>query len=164
MRALVVLAALVGALALSATAGGGGWASVGFEPLPDGTSAGGTWNPTIFVKQHGVTPLSGLQPVVLIEDVDTGATQEFLATELSEAGLYEADVVFPVAGDWRVTIRSGFGDSQATYGPVSVGPAGSTGDSQPLPYIGVGIAMIAALGALILLAVRRSRGLSPASG
>ena len=54
----------------------GGWATVGFEPLPDGMSAGGTWNPTIFVKQHGVTPLAGLQPVVEIDDDRTGAADE----------------------------------------------------------------------------------------
>ncbi len=162
MRALVVLAALVGALALSANAGGGGWATVGFEPLPDGTSAGGTWNPTIFVKQHGVTPLSGLQPVVTIEEVETREVAEYYASGTSEAGLYEADVVFPSAGDWRVTIHSGFGDSHVTYGPVSIGPAGGTGDSRPLPYV-VGIGAVALLGALILLGARRSRRLSPAS-
>jgi YtkA-like len=163
MRVLVVLTALVGALALPALATGGGWATVGFEPLPDGTSAGGTWNPTIFVKQHGVTPLAGLQPVVTIEEDEGAATREFIASATSEAGVYEADVVFPDAGDWRVTIHSGFGDSQVTYGPVAIGAAGGAGDSQPLPYV-VGVAVIALLGGLVLLGARRSRRLSPASG
>ena len=162
MRVLVVLAAFVGALALAATAGGGGWATVGFEPLPDGTSAGGNWSPTIVVKQHGVTPLSGLQPVVLIEDADTGETQEFLASALSRPGMYEADVIFPETGDWRVTVQSGFGDSQVTYGPVSIGPAGGTGGSDPLPYV-IGAAA-ALVGALVLLGAWRSRKPSPASG
>ena len=76
----------------------GGWASVGFEPLPDGTSAGATWSPTIFVKQHGVTPLAGLQPVVMIDDDRTGRGDEVPRDEPSEAGVYEADVVFPAAG------------------------------------------------------------------
>ena len=163
MRALVVLAAVVGALALTATAGGGGWATVGFEPLPDGTSAGGTWKPTIFVKQHGVTPLEGLQPWVTIEEVKTGETAEYIATAASEPGVYEADVVFPSAGDWRVTIDSGFGDSRVTYGPVSVGPAGGTGDPAPLPVVVLGVAGIALVGALVLLGARRARRLSPAS-
>jgi hypothetical protein len=163
MRALVVLAALVGALALSATAGGGGWAAVGFEPLPDGTSAGGTWSPTIFVKQHGVTPLEGLQPWVTIEDVKTGETAEYVATAASEAGVYEADVVFPGDGDWRVTIDSGFGDSRVTYGPVAIGQAGGTGDPVPLPIVVLGIAGIGLVGAFVLLGARRARRLSPAS-
>ena len=73
MRTLLALVAIAAALAIAPLASGGGWASVGFEPLPDGTSAGSTWRPTIFVKQHGVSPLAGLQPVVEIYD-DTGLT------------------------------------------------------------------------------------------
>ena len=86
MRVLVVLSAVVAALAVAPVGSPGGWATVGFEPLPDGTSAGGTWSPTIFVKQHGVTPLQGLQPVVEIYDDETGAATRFLATETSEGG------------------------------------------------------------------------------
>ena len=102
MRVLVVLSAVAAALAIAPSASPGGWATVGFEPLPDGTSAGGTWSPTIFVKQHGVTPLAGLTPVVEIYDDETGAATRFTATETSEAGVYTADVVFPAEGDWRV--------------------------------------------------------------
>ena len=89
MRVLVVLSAVVVALALAAPASSGGWATVGFEPLPDGMSAGGTWTPTITVKQHGVTPLTGLAPVVETYD-ESGAVTRFMATETSEAGVYEA--------------------------------------------------------------------------
>ena len=64
MRVIAVVGALVCALVVPTLASAGGWASVGFEPLPDGTDAGGTWKATIFVKQHGITPLEGLQPVV----------------------------------------------------------------------------------------------------
>ena len=62
MRVFVVVGAIVCALALPTLASAGGWASVGFEPLPDGMSAGRTWKPTIFVKQHGITPLEGCSP------------------------------------------------------------------------------------------------------
>ena len=40
MRVFAVLGAIVCALALPTLAFAGGWASVGFEPLPDGMSAG----------------------------------------------------------------------------------------------------------------------------
>ncbi|HEX4747073.1 MAG TPA: FixH family protein [Gaiellaceae bacterium] len=163
MRSLVVLGALAAALALAPLAGGGGWATVGFEPLPDGTSAGGTWSPTIYVKQHGVTPLAGLQPVVEIYD-DSGAATEFLATETSEAGVYEADVVFPSEGAWNVTIRSGFGDSHVTYGPVAIGAPAADGRGRELPVVGLGVAAFALLGGAALLVARRSRRLTPASG
>jgi YtkA-like len=113
MRLLVVLSAIVVALVVAPLGSAGGWATVGFEPLPDGMSAGGTWKPTIFIKQHGVTPLTGLQPVVEIVD-ERGAPTSFVATETPVAGVYEADVVFPTQGDWRVTIHSGFADSQVS--------------------------------------------------
>lgn len=165
MRSLVVLYAVVAALAAVPVASSGGWATVGFAPLPDGTSSGGTWSPDIFVKQHGVTPLEGLTPVVEITDDGTGATETFIATDTSEPGVYTADVVFPSEGDWRVTIRSGFGDSNVTYGPVEIGaPDMGGGDSRELPVAGLG-AIVLVLAAGIALAVgRRSRRLTPASG
>lgn len=164
MRVLVVLCAIAVALVVAPLGSGGGWATVGFEPLPDGMSAGGTWNPTIFVKQHGVTPLPGLQPVVEIAE-GTGAATTFFATETAEAGVYEANVVFPTEGDWRVTIHSGFGDSQVSYGPVAIGPAGSDGGGLPeLPVVGLGVLALAVLGGAVLLGGRRLRRLTPASG
>ncbi len=157
MRHLIVLGAVVAALALAPAASPGGWATVGFEPLPDGMSAGSTWNPTIFVKQHGVTPLEGLQPVVEVYD-DAGAVREFTATETSEPGVYEADVVFPSEGDWSLTIHSGFGDSHVTYGPVAIGAPDAGGpSSRELPIAGVGIAIMALLAGAALLVARRSR-------
>ena len=163
MRHLVVLGALAAALALAPAASSGGWATVGFSPLPDGISAGSTWSPTIYVKQHGVTPLSGLQPVVDVYD-DSGAATKVIATETSEAGVYEADVVFPAEGNWSVTIHSGFGDSHVTYGPVAIGaPSVGGGDSREIPVAGLGIAALALLGGLAVVLTRRGRSLTPAS-
>jgi hypothetical protein len=163
MRVLVVLCTVVVALAAAPLASSGGWATVGFAPLPDGTSAGGTWKPTIYVKQHGVTPLTGLVPVVEIYD-DAGATRSFTAVETSRPGVYEADVVFPAEGDWRVTIHSGFGDSQVTYGPVAVSAPVIGGGSREIPVMGLGIALLALGGVVAVLIGRRSRRLTPASG
>jgi hypothetical protein len=161
MRVLVILCTVVAALAVAAPASSGGWATVGFAPLPDGMSAGGTWTPTITIKQHGMTPLGGLAPVVEISD-EAGAVTRFDATETSDLGVYAADVVFPTAGDWRVTIHSGFGDSHVTYGPFAIGaPAG--GGSRELPVVGLGAALLALVGGVALLAARRARRLTPAS-
>lgn len=164
MRMLVVLCAIVAALAAAPFASSGGWATVGFEPLPDGMSAGGTWNPTIFVKQHGVTPLTGLEPTVDVYD-DAGALTSFVAAETSEAGVYEAEVAFPTPGEWRVTIHSGFGDSNVTYGPFTIGsPIVADGGGRELPVVGLVVAALAVLGAAAIVAARRSRRLTPASG
>jgi hypothetical protein len=164
MRVIAVVGALVCALVVPTLASAGGWASVGFEPLPDGTEAGGTWNATIFVKQHGVTPLEGLQPVVMIEKSGSTESSKVLATPGDEPGVYHADVLFPSAGDWRVTILSGFGESKATYGPITVGGAAAGDGSEPLPVIGFAVLALAVVGAFGVLAARRLRRLTPASG
>ena len=164
MRLFVALGALACALVLPSLATAGGLASVGFEPLPDGTEAGATWKPTIFVKQHGIAPLAGLQPVVMIEEAASGESTKFLARPGSAAGEYEANVVFPSSGNWSVRILSGFGDSQVTYGPVAIGPSGAVDDSGRLPLVGLAVAATALLGAFALLVARRSRRLTPASG
>jgi hypothetical protein len=162
MRTRALLVAIAVSLAVAPTAAAGGWASVGFAPLPDGTDAGSTWSPSIFVKQHGVTPMTDLQPIVHVHRDDTGALQTFTAVETSEAGVYTADVVFPTEGDWRVTIDSGFAGSNVTYGPVEIGAPAVTGGGGPeLPTVGFVVAL-ALLGGLALVAARRRR-LTPAS-
>ena len=103
---------------------------------------------------------TGLQPVVMIEETGSGESTKFLATAGSEPGEYHADVVFPSAGDWRVTILCGFGDSKVTYGPVAIGePGAGGGGSEPLSVIGFGALALARLGAFGVVAVRRSRRL-----
>lgn len=160
MRYLIALSALVVALASVGAAAGGGWATVGFAPLPDGTAAGEVWKPEITVLQHGRTPLGGLNPVVTItSDRDI---QTFTARETSEVGVYEADVVFPTNGDWRIVIDSGFGESNVTYGPVTIG-SGPAGEPSAFPLAPVlvlvgGLALIAAA-----FGVVRQRRLTPAS-
>jgi hypothetical protein len=163
MRHLIVLSAVAVALAAAGSAAAGGWATVGFKPLPDGTAAGKTWTPTITVLQHGVTPLGGLRPVVTIEEEKTAATRRFIAAETEETGVYEAAVVFPEAGRWRVEIDSTFGDSRVTYGPVTIGdvPAG-TGSEFPLALV-LGLAGGVVLAAAAAFGVLRLRRLGPAA-
>jgi hypothetical protein len=162
MRYLIVLSAIAAALAVSGAAGAGGWATVGFEPLPDETAAGGTWHPTITILQHGRTPLGGLSPLVTIEDVVSGESHSFTAVPTPELGVYVADVVFP-AGDWRVAVESGFGDSRVTYGPVTIAPGAGETDSQPFPILGVlGLAGVLALVIASIFGARRLRRVAPA--
>jgi hypothetical protein len=162
MRYLIVLAAVASALVAAATASAGGWATIGFAPLPTGIGPGDTWNPEITVLQHGVTPVDGLTPTVTIEG-DAGA-ETFTATPAGEPGVYEASVVFPEEGSWGITIESGFGASNLTYGPVTItdGGAGALGfDDFPV------LPLVAVLGGLVLAAlaafgVLRQRRLNPA--
>jgi hypothetical protein len=164
MRSLIALATLAIALGAVGTAAAGGWATVGMAPLPDGTEAGGTWNPEITILQHGRTPLDGLSPTVTISD-EGGGVREFIATPTGKSGVYEASVLFPDEGSWSVVVDSGFGDSRLTYGPVTIedgSPAGGNGRS--LPTTGIAAFAIAlGLLAAAVLGVRRFRRLTPAS-
>jgi hypothetical protein len=167
MRHLIVLAAVVAALAATATASAGGWATVGMYPLPTGVGPGDTWNTELTILQHGnpETPLTGLSPTITITD-DTGRTETFTAAETHEAGVYEASVVFPEAGPWRIVADSTFGDSRLTYGPVMIEPTpGAVGDGSgtefpvlPVVVVLAGIALAVAA----LFGVRRQRRLHPA--
>ena len=165
MRYLIALATLVVALVVPATAGAGGWATIGFAPLPDDMEPGQPWQPELTILQHGVTPLDGLSPTITI----TGAEGEeiFTATPTGEPGKYVANVVFPSAGSWAIAIDSSFGESRLTYGPVAIAtrdtlPATGGGGDFPL------VAVLAALAGVVVaagaaLGLARQRRLRPAA-
>jgi hypothetical protein len=168
MRYLIALATLAAALALPATAGAGGWATIGFAPLPDDVQPGQSWKPELTILQHGVTPLDGLSPTITI----TGAEEDvvFTATPTGEPGKYVANVVFPSAGSWGIAIDSSFGESRLTYGPVAI----ATRDSLPSTGGGGGggdfplVPVLAALAGLVVAAAAgfglvRQRRLRPAA-
>jgi hypothetical protein len=107
-------------LALAAAAGpattmplpAGGWASISVEKLPDQITVGKSLDIVFVVKQHGQTPLSGLKPTL---EIKGGATMPRVAAEPArEKGQYKAAVVLTQAGDYFITIHSGFGDSRLT--------------------------------------------------
>jgi hypothetical protein len=165
MRHVVTLCALAAVLALTGVARAGGWATVGFSPLPDGTAVGETWSPEITVLQHGRTPLEGLSPVVTIRKDASEDERSYTATETAEAGVYRADVVFPSGGEWRVIVKSGFwGEgSTVTYGPVTIEPVPPAAAPRAFPALPlVAVALLLGLAGLAALAIRRTRRLTPA--
>ena len=167
MRYLIALATVATALVASAVAGAGGWATVGLDPLPTGVGPGEPWNPEITILQHGQTPLTGLSPTITITHDDSGESQQFVARETDEPGVYEASVVFPEAGSWRIVADSTFGESRLTYGPVVIepngGPPAGAGSGDDLPVLPL-LALLA--GSAILAAAAfglvRQRRLTPA--
>ena len=166
MRGFIALATIAIALFVSATAQAGGWASVGLDPsLPAGVGPGDTWHTEMTVLQHGVTPLEGLIPTITISADETGETRQFTATPTGKPGVYEADVVFPEAGTWRIVADSTFGESTLTYGPVLIEPSsvpgsGGFGDFPFVPVLAMvgGLALVAAAA----FGVLRQRRLTPA--
>lgn len=121
MRKLVVLLVLVTAL-VPAVALAGGWATVKLSSTPKGAQAGVPWVVDLTVLQHGVTPLSGVEPRVRI--AQGTIARSFLARPMQAEGVYRARVVFPRAGTWRWSIWDGFTRTH-TYKAVTVRPAAS---------------------------------------
>jgi hypothetical protein len=104
-----VLLASLAAVSLAA----GGWATITPDPLPEQISVGAKVPLNFLIKQHGVTPLAGLKPTVLINQGDEAPTK-FSAGEGKAKGWYTATLSFAKPGDWHITIESGFGKSKTT--------------------------------------------------
>jgi hypothetical protein len=166
MRHLIVLATIATALVASAVASAGGWATVGLDPLPTGVGPGEPWNTNMTILQHGRTPLTGLSPTITITLDGTGESRLFVASETGQPGVYEASVVFPEAGSWRIVADSTFGDSRLTYGPVLIEPHGApagAGSGEEFPVLLL-VALLAGLGVVAAAAfgILRQRRLTPA--
>jgi hypothetical protein len=155
------------ALALPGAADAGGYATVGLSSVPDGTAPGATWRVTLTVLQHGVTPLTGVDPVVRIRSADGHTTRTFPATPEGRPGAYRANVVFPVAGRWAYEVDDGFSQTHR-FAPVHIGGAGAaaaTPAAAPARGAGgdLGSALAAAAGAgvaaalLAVATIRRRR-------
>ena len=99
----------------------GGWASITVEDLPDYGVARQAMSLTFTVRQHGLEKLRGLEPRVEARAGGEGAaTTTVLARPGKETGQYTAQLVLPQAGDWTITIHSGFGNSRVTLVPMEV--------------------------------------------
>ena len=94
----------------------GGWATITVDHLPDYAVVGKPLTLTFMVRQHGVTPLKGLRPTLEARAGRLQARAE--ATAGKTAGQYVVSVALPEAGDWTLTIHSGFGDSKLTLLPL----------------------------------------------
>jgi mono/diheme cytochrome c family protein len=101
----------------------GGWAVVTVKDLPEYFVAGQQYTIEFQVRQHGRTLLSGLRPELVIAPP---AAREIVipAVTRSASGTYAVTFTAPAAGDVRLTIRSGFGNSDLRLYPQTVVAAG----------------------------------------
>jgi len=112
------------ALATVAAVRFGGWAVITVDDLPDYAEAGKPVTISYVVRQHGLTLLSGLTASV---EAKSGSTVVSATPKSQGAGHYTAQFALPSAGDWAITIRSGFMRSEVTLLPLEVGPKGTAG-------------------------------------
>ena len=108
------------ALALTGVAYAGGWATVQLSSTPTGIRAGAVWDVRLTILQHGVTPLAGVRPAVLIRK--GAVSRRFPARPTGKVGVYRARVVFGSAGTWTWKVDDGFTRVHG-YAPVRVAPA-----------------------------------------
>jgi cytochrome c551/c552 len=94
----------------------GGWAVVTVDDLPDYVVVGQPVRLSFVVRQHGMTPLAGLQPSV--EAKLGNANVSVTATPDTGAGRYVTKLKLSRPGDWMVTIHSGFRGSDMTLPPI----------------------------------------------
>lgn len=149
-----VLAVLIVSLVLAAPAAAGGWATAGLGPPSDGIGPGDTWNAEITLLQHGVTPLQGVSPEVIIRN-SKGTELRFAAKPTGEPGVYLAKVKFPSAGEWSYLVNDDFSRTHS-FAPVQIGPAGAGDGGSSLPAW-----PLVAGGLLIALALFLARRLWP---
>jgi YtkA-like len=182
---IALLAVIAAALAVPTAATAGGWATVGFDPPPEGLAPGETWQVEMEVLQHGVTPLDGVHPSVIVRSPDGSARESFPARATGKPGVYRAEVVFESAGTWKLVVDDGFtarhsfpsvqvgngGKKAATQQVAAINAAAATppsaGDDGPNVLLALGAAAIAALAAGLgaaWLQRRGSGGTSPAGG
>lgn len=116
--------ALLATVLLSATAFAfGGWAIVTVDDVPEQFVVGKPTELSFIVRQHAVTPLSGLTPKVTMKSGSAVATATVKPG--AQTGRYVATLVAPRAGDWAVRIESGFGPAETNMLPTTAIAAGA---------------------------------------
>jgi hypothetical protein len=128
---LTLLAAIAAVLAAPSAANAGGWATVGFDPPPDDLAPREPWQIEMTILQHGITPLEGVEPRVIVTPAEGGDRKTFPARATDEPGVYRATVAFPSAGTWRYVVDDGFA-AQHDYPPVEVGTGGKKSAAEPV--------------------------------
>lgn len=99
----------------------GGWATITVEDLPTQLVAGRPVTLTFMVRQHGITPLNGLDPTLqaVAANGGGGGVVTAHATAATGSGRYRVTFTVPTPGAWSVTINSGFGASRVTLEPLT---------------------------------------------
>jgi hypothetical protein len=115
---VVVGSALAGMVMSASAASAGGWAMSSLDPMSvpvtgQETEVGST------IRQHGVTPVNpddeGREPVAVAVRSASGDEAVFPARQQGPTGHYDAEVIFPEAGQAHWEIRQGW------FGPQDLG-------------------------------------------
>jgi mono/diheme cytochrome c family protein len=115
-RALLPALLLAPLVASTDAARFGGWAVVTLDELPEYMVVGQPVTFAFMVRQHGHAPLYDLQP--RLEARSGRRRVEVKAARAGQTGHYAATLALPAAGEWSITIHSGFGSSRLSLLPM----------------------------------------------
>jgi mono/diheme cytochrome c family protein len=101
----------------------GGWAVVSLQDVPDYAVAGQPLTLTYSVRQHGEELHGDLKGSVSARSGSASVSID--AKPTTQRGYYAATVTLPNAGDWTLTIASGFPKSQLKLLPIRAVAAGA---------------------------------------
>jgi len=102
----------------------GGWAVITVQDLSDYAEAGKPIDLSYMVRQHGHTPLDLLHGS--IEATSGRLTATGTVSPGGKPGLYAASITLPSAGEWSITIRSGFANSNVTLVALTAAERGGS--------------------------------------
>ena len=125
-RLAIGLAALM-ALTFAIPAFAGGWAVITLDTLPANVAAGEPVMVGFMVRQHGRTPMTGLEPTITAT-LDKEDQFVVHAEPDGKPGHYTATLTFPKEGQWRWSIQAFSMDQLMPALNVSVPLAGSKND------------------------------------
>jgi mono/diheme cytochrome c family protein len=110
-------------LLLPAMSWHGGWVVITVDDVPEYAVSGETMKLAFTIRQHGVELMSGLEPVVVAEN--GGEKVKVPAKAAKERGRYVAPLTLAAAGEWTITIHSGYNDNSNTLPAMPVINAGA---------------------------------------
>jgi hypothetical protein len=119
--------ALFIALAFAIPVFAGGWAVITLDTLPTGVVAAEPFTVGFTVRQHGRTPMTGLDPTVT---ATLSRKEQFVVQAEPEGkpGHYTATLTFPKEGEWQWSIQAFSMDQPMPMLIVAAPIAGSTGE------------------------------------
>jgi Cytochrome c. len=145
------------AMAFTVPALAGGWAAITLDELPGQVEANQPLEIGFMVRQHGVTPMSDLSPVIMAHLAGSTKSVRVLANEEGKVGHYVATLTLPLSGEWQWSIEA-FTVNQpmpalivvdATMAMTKSEPVASNSNSLSLWAAGVGL--LGAVGGLLAL-------------
>ena len=123
---LAVLLLILGAVPALA----GGWAVVTLDSVPQGVQAGQQLSLGFMVRQHGITPIDAVAPILTARNAATGETLRAEARKEGPLGHFVVAFTAPAAGDWTWQIEPNpFGPT--TLGTLTVAPVATSTTAAP---------------------------------